>query len=166
MAHHSADLGGLNAEPVGPGAERIPHRVSAAPFTARLALGDQIPPNLLPLEKQLDMVSIKSSRVSVSTHRPGQRTAIELLRKAESLLGAVWPEQRQFLQPAFVAAVGSADFSLAAPDPGTPVITPPRRDVAQLNGPASSSRKDHYDGGPGPVALSDLFNEGEQLFVG
>ena len=112
------------------------------------------------------MVAIKSSRVSVSTHRPGQRTAIELLRKAESLLGAIWPEQRQLLQPAFVTAVASADFSVAAPDSRTPVITSSGRDVAQFNGPASGRRKDHYDGGPSAVALGDLFNEGAQLFVG
>ena len=105
VPEHPANLGGLNAKPVGPGAERIPRRITATPFAPGLALGDQIPPNLLALEKQLDMVAVQLSRLAVATHRPGQRTAIELLRQVESHLGAIGSEQRQLLQPAFIAPV-------------------------------------------------------------
>ena len=105
MPEHPANLCGLDAESVGPGAEAIPHRITPAPFAPGLALGDQIPPNLLPLQEQLDMVAVQLSRLSVATHRPGQRTAIELLRQVESHLGAIGFEQRQLLQPAFIAPV-------------------------------------------------------------
>ena len=49
VAHHSANLRGLNAEPVGPGAETVPRAVAPAPFASGLAVGNQIFPRLLVL---------------------------------------------------------------------------------------------------------------------